>query len=192
MILNTLPKKITLAILIAFGSVVWLNTWHQYVYTNSRIAFPPVSNRLRDTLIILIPIMLAVWIGVALTQWIINRSSGRMSISTQSILAAGILGSLTSLTISLIESIRGTGTGIGYEYIFLASICNRVYPKGNLLLSTLKWIFPGPRAVQYHILLQDGVNLMLFNLAIIILMMILLEAFGYVKARNSYAQETAG
>jgi hypothetical protein len=190
--LNTLPKKIALAILIAFGSVVWLNTWHQYVYTRSQIVFPPVSNRLRDTLIILIPVMLAVWIGAALTQWIINRSSGRMSVSTQSILAAGILGGLTSITISLMESTRGIGTGIGNEFIFLASICNRVYPKGNLLLSTLKWIFPGPRAVQYHILLQDAVNLMLFNLTIIILLIIIVEGIGLITARNSYAQETAG
>ncbi len=190
--LNTLPKKITLAILIAIGSVVWLNTWHQYVYTRSRIDFPPVSNRLRDTLIILIPVMLAVWIGVAIAQWIINRSSGRMSPSTQSMLTAGILGGMTSITISLMEFTRGLGTGIGNQFIFLASICNRVYPNGNLLLSTLKWIFPGTRALRYHILVRDGVNLMLFNLAIVILLIILLEAFGFIKARNSYPQEIAG
>jgi len=192
MILNTLPKKITLAILIAFGSVVWLNTWHQYVYTRTRIDFPPVSNRLRDTLIILIPVMLAVWIGAALTQWIINRSNGRMSVSTQSMLTAGILGCMTSITISLMESTRSIGTGIGNEFIFLASICNRVYPNGNLLLSTLKWLFPGARALRYHILLQDGANLMLFNLAIIIVLIIFLEGIGLVRARNSYAPETAG
>jgi hypothetical protein len=190
--LNTLPKKITLAILIAFGSVVWLNTWHQYVYTRSRIDFPPVSNRLRDTLILLIPVLLAVWIGAALTQWIISRSNGRMSVSTQSILTAGILGGITSITISLIETTRGLGTGIGNQFIFLASICNRVYPNGNLLLSTLKWIFPGARALRYHILVQDGVSLMLFNLAIIILLIIIVEGIGLLRNRNSYAQEAAG
>ena len=190
--LNTLPRKITLAILIAFGSVVWLNTWHQYVYTRSRVTFPPVSNRRRDTLIILIPVMLAVWIGAALTQWIINRSSGRISVSTQSMLAAGILGGMTSITVSLMESTRGIGTGIGNEFVFLASICNRVYPNGNILLSTLKWIFPGSRALRYHILLRDGVYLMLFNLAIIILLIIIVEGIGLVRARNSHAQEAAG
>lgn len=192
MMFNTLPRKITLALLIAFGSVVWLNTWHQYAYTRSRVDFPPVSNRLLDTLIILIPVMLAVWIGAAITKWIITRSSGRMSPSTQSMLAAGILGGMTSITVSLMESARGIGTGIGNEFVFLASICNKVYPNGNLLLSTLKLIFPSARALRYHILVQDGVSLMLFNLAIIILIIIIMEGIGLVKAGNSYAQEKAG
>ena len=191
MILNTVPRKLALAILIAFGSVVWLNTWHQYVYTRSRVNFPPVSNTLRDTLIILIPVLLAVWIGVALTQWIINRSSGQMSPSTQSMLTAGTLGCLTSITVTLMESIRGIGTGIGNEFIFLASICNTTYPNGNVLLSTLKWIFPGARALRLHILLQDGANLMLFNLALTVLLIMLMEGLAFVRFRNSYAHEAS-
>jgi hypothetical protein len=67
-----------------------------------------------------------------------------------------------------------------------------VYPNGNLLLSTLKWIFPGARALRYHILVQDGVSLMLFNLAIIILLIIIVEGIGLLRNRNSYAQEAAG
>lgn len=182
MILNTMPRKIALAILIAFGSVVWLNTWHQYVYTRSRVDFPPVSNRLRDTLIILIPVMLAVWIGAALTQWIINRSNGRMSLSTQSMLTAGILGGMTSISISLMESARSIGTGIGNQFLFLASICNKIYPNGNLLLSTLKLIFPGARALRYHILIQDGFNLALVNLTIIILLILVMETGRMYKS----------
>lgn len=189
MILNTVPRKLALAILIAFSSVVWLNTWHQYVYTRSRVDFPPVSNTLRDALIILIPVLLAVWIGVALTQWIINRSNGRISVSTQSILAAGTLGGMTSITISLMESTRGIATGIGNEFVFLASICNRVYPNGNLLLSILKWAVPGSRALRFHILLQDGFNLALVNLAITILLILIME--GFVRTGNSHELETA-
>ncbi len=192
MILNTFSRKFALAIFIAFGSVLWLNKWHQYVYTRSRVDFPPVSNWLRDSMIILLPVLLAVWIGVALTEWITNRSNGRMSASTQSILAAAILGGMTSITISLIESTRGIGTGIGNEFIFLASICNRVYPNGNLLLSILKWAVPGSQALRLHILLRDGANLMLFNMAIAVLLIMLLEGFAYIKFGNSsHAQEAS-
>ena len=190
MILNTLPKKFALSTLIACCSVVWLNTWHQYGYSRSAINFPPISNWFRDSMIVLIPVMLAVWVSIALTQWLIGRSNGRMSPSTQSMLAAAILGGMTSITIMLIENYRIIGTGIGNEFVFLASICNRLYPNGNLVLSILKWMFPGTRALRFHILLQDGLYLMLFNLAITILLIILLEGFVRVRERNSYAHET--
>jgi hypothetical protein len=89
---------------------------------------------------------------------------------------------MTSITISLMESTRGIGTGIGNEFLFLASICNKVYPNGNLLLSTLKWIFPGARALRYHILVQDGFNLALVNLTIIILLILILETGRIYKS----------
>lgn len=189
-ILNTLPRKITLAVFIAFFSVAWLNKWHQYVYTRSRVEFPPVSNWLRDSVIVLLPVLLATWIGVALAEWIMNRSNGRLSPSTQSILTAAILGGMTSAMVLLIESNRNSGTGIGNEFIFLASICNRVYPNGNLLLSILKWVVPGARALRLHILLRDGANLMLFNLAITVLLIMLMEGLALVRFRNSYVNES--
>jgi hypothetical protein len=147
---------------------------------------------LRDTLIILLPVMLAVWIGAALTQWIINRSNGRMSVSTQSMLAAGILGGMTSITISLIESTRGIATGIGNQFTFVASICNRVYPNGNLLLSIIKGVVPGARALRLHILLRDEAYLMLINLAIIVLFILLMEGLALVRFVNSCARREAG
>ncbi|MBI5825910.1 MAG: hypothetical protein HZB18_17935 [Chloroflexi bacterium] len=190
MILHTLPRKFVLAIFIAFGSIAWLSKWHQYVYTRSRVDFPPVSNWARDSIIVLLPVLLAIWISVALTEWIINRSNGRMSLSTQSILMAAVLGGMTSAIIVLIESNRSIGTGIGNEFIFLASICNRVYPNGNLLLSTLKWAVPGAQALRLHILLRDGANLMLFNMATTLLLIMLMEGFAFVRFGNAYAHET--
>jgi len=184
MILNTLPNKSALAAIIAYAGIVWLNEWHQFVYTRSAIEFPPVSNWLRDSMIVLIPVTLAVWVGIGLIQWIIDRFGRRMSPSTQSMLAATILGGLTSLSIILIETNRIFRTGIGNEFAFLASICGSIYPNGNLLLSILQWIFPGTQAFRFHILLQDGVNLALINLAITILLILILE--GFVRGRNSY------
>ena len=187
MIFNTLPKKLALAALIAFGGIVWLNLLHEFVYTRSAIHFPPVSNWLRDTLIVLVPVMLAVWISIGLVQWMIDRFGWRLSVSTQSMLAATILGAVTSLSTIVIEANRVFQTGIGSEFVFLANICGRIYPNGNPVLNILRWLFPITQAFRFHILLQDGVNLALINLAITILLIIILEGFG---RRNSFDLET--
>lgn len=182
MILNTIPQKSMLTVFIACGSVMWLKTWHQYGYSRSPISFPPFSSWWRDTLVIVIPVLLAVWIGILFAQRLIDRSKKRMSLLTQSALMAIILGGLTSIAIMFIENSKVIWTGIGNEYVFLASICSALYPDGNTLLSILQWIVPGYRALRLHILLQDGLNLMLFNLAITVLLIMLLDLF--VNARN--------
>ncbi len=188
MILNTLPKKFARAVLIAFVGIAWLNLLHEFVYTPSAIQFPPVSNWLRDTLIVLAPVMLAVWIGIALVQWMIDRFGRRLSVSTQSMLAAAMLGALTSLSTILIEANRVFQTGIGSEFVFLANICDRIYPNGNPLLSFLRWLLPITQAFRFHILLQDGFNLALINMAITIFLISILEVFG--RSRNSFDRET--
>ncbi len=177
MILDTLLKKSALAILIAGGGIMWLNEWHQFAYTRSAIEFPPVSNWLRDSTIVLVPVMLAIWIGMALSQWFIDRFGGRLSPSAQSMLAAATLGGATSLAIILMEAGKIFQTGIGTEFAFLASICRSIYPNGNLLLNILQGIFPSTQAFRFHILLQDGFNLALANLTITILVIIILEGF---------------
>lgn len=191
MIFNTLPRKFAIAILISCASVMWLNKWHQYVYTRSRVDFPPVSTWAHDSMFILVPVMLAVWIGSALAQQITDLLSGRISASSQSMLIAAILGGMTTIAILLVESSRLIKTGIGNEFVFLASICNRVYPNGNLLLSFLKWAVPGAKALKLHILLKDGANLVLFNFAIIILVIMLMEGFALINNRRSFSHETA-
>lgn len=181
MIFNTLPKMSVLAIFIACGGVVWLNEWHQYGYSSTALTFPSVSSWLRDSMIVLIPVMLAVWLGIALAQRIINRFDQRMSPSTQSILTAAILGGMTSLTIILMENNRTIWTGISNELAILASICGTLYPNGNLLLNTLQGAFPSYQATRYHILLQDGFYLTLVNLAITIILIFILEGFSRVR-----------
>ncbi len=188
MILNTFPKKLALAALIAFGGIVWLNRLHEFFYSRSAIQFPPVSNWLRDALIVLVPVMLAVWIGMGLVQWMIDRFGQRLSLSTQSILAAAILGALTSLATIVIEANRVFQTGIGSEFNFLANICGRLYPNGNPLLSILNWLLPVTQAFRFHILIQDGANLALINLGITIFLILILEGFG--SRRNSFHLET--
>lgn len=184
MIIDTLPKKFSLAVLISFGSVVWLYTWHEYGFSRTPLLFPPFSNESRDALIILIPVMLGVWISVQLTKWIVELTGRRMSTSNQAILAALITTSLITTLVMSIEGTRTIRTGFGNEFIFISSICGRLYPNGNWLLSLLRAIFPGLLALRLHILLQDGFNLALVNLAIIILSTLLMEGIGKVSKSN--------
>ena len=181
MIFNTLPRKSILAIFIACGGVAWLNEWHKYGYSSAEVTFPPVSHWLRDSAIVLLPVMLAVWLGIEFAQRIINRFKQQMSPFTQSILVATLLGGATSLAFLLIENNRIIWTGISTELSFLVSICQTLYPNGNLLLRTLQWVFPSYQATRYHILLQDGFYLMLVNLAITIFLIFVLEGFSILS-----------
>ena len=174
-----------LAIFIACGGVMWLNEWHQYGYSSTEINFPTVSSWLRDSMIVLLPVMMAVWLGVALAQWINNRFDHKWSPSTQSICLAILMGVVTSLVFMLIESSRVIWTGISNELAFLASVCRTLNPNSNLLLDTLERAFPSYQAARYHILLQDGFYLTLVNLAITIFLIFILEGFARVgNSRN--------
>ena len=188
MALDTLPKKSVLAVLIAYGSVAWLTAWHEYGF-NIRMVFPSNSSWSRDTMIILLPVMAAVWVSIALAQWLIHRFQGRMSPSTQSILTASILGGLTTLSIILMESTRSFTTGIGNGVAIQLSICSKIAPASNLLLKTLLGIFPGPQALRYHVFLQDGIYLALINVGITIALMLIVEGF-MKRESNSYDLET--
>ena len=185
--LNTTLKKSTLAVLIAFGSILWLNQWHEYAYSRGAVKFPPVSNWLRDSLIVLIPIMVAVWLGMALIEWLTKRLGERIASTGQTILTATVLGSLTSLATILIETNRVIQTGISSQFSFVASICTRLYPTGTLILNTLKSMFGG-EGLRIHIMLQDGFNLALINLALIILVIMLMEVFS--KTSMQYQTQT--
>ena len=175
--LNTLPRKLILACLLAYGSVRWLNIWHQYGFSRSPIDFPTVSSWWRDSFALFVPILLAIWIGIAIAERFIQTSAGRISASNQSMFAAAILSIVTTLTVMTVEGSRSLATGIGNEFIILASLCGRLYPQGTLLLNALKWIFPSVLALQYHTLIQDGINLFFVNLALTILMLLLTETF---------------
>lgn len=175
MTINTPLKQFILAIFIACSSVLWLNQWHQYGYTRSPITFPPVSTWWRDAFILLIPLLLAVWLGSALAQRLAERFAGRFSPSMQIVVAAAILGGATTAAVLLMENTRIVWTGIGNELAFLANICGRLYPNGNWLLELLQSALPLGQAARYHILIQDGLNLILLNEGISLLAILLSE-----------------
>ena len=135
--------------------------------------------------------MLAVWLGVVIIEWLNHRLGERLAPTGQTILAAAILGSLSSLDTILIEINRALQTGISSQFSFVASICTRIYQSGTFgyfLLSILKSAFGG-EGLRIHILLQDGFNLALINLALIILSIIIMEAFS--KPGIRYQTQTA-
>ncbi|MEP0804327.1 MAG: hypothetical protein HRF47_02475 [Chloroflexota bacterium] len=175
MTLHTVLKKTTLALFVACGSVLWLSEWHQNGYTRSPITFPPVSTWWRDAFILLIPLLLAVWLGSALVRRLAERSARRTSLSTQAVLAAVIFGGLTTVAILLVENSRIVWTGIGNELTYLSGICGRLYPNGNPTLDFLQSVLPISQATRVHILLQDGMNLILLNCGISLLMLLLFE-----------------
>ena len=181
--LNTLFRKSTLAVLITFGSIIWLNKWHEYVYSHGAVKFPPVSNWLRDSLIVLIPIIIAVWLGFVLIEWFTHRFGERLTPTGQIVLTATILGCLTSLATILIEANRAIQTGISSQFSFVASICTRLYPTGTFILNTLKSMFGG-EGLRIHILLQDGFNLALINLALTILILMIMEVFSEISIQH--------
>ena len=183
MTLDTLPRKSALAVLIAYCSVIWLTVWHEFGF-NIRMSFPSNSSWPRDTLIILLPVMAAVWVGIALAQWLINRFQGRLSASTQSMLTASILGGLTTLSIILVEGNRIFRTGIGNGVAIQLSICGKILPASNLLLKTLLGIFSRPQALRYHVFLQDGIYLALINVGLTIFLMLILE--GFMRRKSNF------
>lgn len=176
MTINTPLKQLfILAILIACSSVLWLNQWHQVGFTRTPITFPPVSTWWRDVFLLLIPLVLVVWLGSALAQRVAERFVGRFSPSMQIVLVAVILGGLTTATILIVENSRIVRTGIGNELTFLANICGSLYPNGNRFLELLQSALPLNQAGRYHILIQDGLNLILLNGGISLLMILLYE-----------------
>ena len=182
--IDTFSKKMALAIMTACGGVLWLKIWHQYIYTRNPASFPPASTWLRDSMVVFIPVVLAVWTGSGISQSLLAHP--RLdSPSTRSVMSVFILGGLASVAIVLIEGSRFFLTGIGNEFVFLSNICGKIFSRSNILLNVLQSFFPDYRAVQLHILMQDGFYLILFNLVVTILFILVMEGMLSVKsARN--------
>lgn len=68
---------------------------------------------------------------------------------------------------------------------FCRIFAEKIFSRNNILLNVLQGFFPDYRAVQLHILMQDGFYLMLFNLVVTILFILVMEGMLSVKsARN--------
>lgn len=189
--LNTTARKFSIAAVIALGSVVWLNYWHEYGYSSAPLEFPTWSLTWRwDALIVFLPVLIVIWLGTALNDALLGRVAERMSASSQAILAATLLSVFSTIAVVLVEASRRLiSTGISVQLSFVASLCTRLYLKGNLLLSFIKWLIPDSRYLRVHFLVQDGINLVLMNLALIIIVGMLMEALTLLRTERSFWPE---
>ncbi len=186
--LNTLTRKFSIAAWIAVGSVIWLNYWHAYGYSTAPLEFPAWSSSWqRDALIVFLPVLIVVWLGIELHEKLWERAADRLSASTLAMYAAALLSVFSTIVVILVEASRNLiSTGISVQLSFVASLCTRLYPKGNLLLNFIRWLVPDSRYLRIHFLIQDGINLMLMNLALIIILVMFMEGLAVVRSKDSF------
>ena len=170
---NTLSKKIVLTVLVAFGGILWLNVWHQIGHSHEVIAASsPILNWLRDSVILLLPVMLAVWIGTVIAQWIGARSNGRISILAQSSLTIALVGILTSIVLVVVEANRFLRTGIGNDFALMVSVCRTINSSSFQIVDAIFSNFSRFETARLHVILQDLSSLTLVNLVITLLAML--------------------
>jgi hypothetical protein len=167
--IDTILKKITLTLFAALGGVLWLNIWHQIGHSHETIGSSPVVYWLRDSLIVLLPILLAVLIGSALLQWLGDRFSGRISPRSQTALTVAMLGVLTSTAIIMVEASRILPTGIHNDFALIVSVCRTINSSSFQFVDALFRNFSVFETARIHVILQDWSTLMLVNLAITML-----------------------
>jgi hypothetical protein len=170
-------KNLLLAILITYGGVLWLNVWHQLGHNHGLVSASEVLSWLRDSTIILLPVMLAVWSAFAIVQWLINLSNGRMSPLAQSILSVAFTSILTSAVFILIESNRGSQTGLANDFALSVSICSTIYSTGIKKLGTLMLGFSNFDVTRIYIMLQDLAGLMLVSMSVTFLLPLIIGEF---------------
>ena len=168
--LNSFSKKFVLAILIAFGGVVWLNVWHRLEHDHGLINSMPVSNWLGDSLIVLLPIMLVVWGGLALSQRLIDRSSRRMHSWLQTGLKAAVLGILSAAVLVLFETNTSLQTAISDDFAFKVSVCRMILFTDNAFHNFLLENFTNIQISQMYIASKDAASLVLIIMGITLLL----------------------
>ena len=173
--INSNSRKLLLTILIAYGGVLWLNVWHQIGHSHGTIGLSPLLYWLRDSIIILLPVMLAVWTGTAITQWLSDRSNGRMSPFAQSSLSVVLMGLLTSVAFIMIESNHSLRTGIGNDFALEVSICRTINSASYQMVETLFRSFSDFQIARIYVLLKDGISLILANMGITVLLTLTLS-----------------
>ena len=173
--LDTISKKITLSILIAFGGVLWLNIWHQIGHSHEAIGASPMVYWLRDSFILLLPVMLAVWTFAAIAQRLRDRSNGRISPIMRSALSVGVLGVFTSVIFISIETNRVFRMGIGNDFALVVSICRTINSAGFQLVDTIFRGFSNIETTRIHVMLQDWSTLVLAIFGIIVLFKLTLK-----------------
>ena len=173
--INTNSKKLLLALLLAYGGVLWLNVWHQIGHSYGTIGSSPVVYWLRDSVIVLLPALLAVFLGTGLSQWLGNRSNGRLSPRAQNFLSVVFVSGLSALAFVLIESNPSLRTGIGNDFALEVSICRTINSTSFQMVDSLLRNFSDFQVARFYVMLKDGVSLFAVAMGITVLMILTLS-----------------
>ncbi|HNN12341.1 MAG TPA: multicopper oxidase domain-containing protein, partial [Anaerolineales bacterium] len=186
--INNNIKKFFLALLIALSSVLWLNVWHQISYRQGEIVTSPFQHWLSDATFVFLPILIAVWIGVTLVQWISGDSEERLSVSSQSMLAILFVGVLVSSVVLMIETRQNIQIGLNKDLALAISVCSSSHPAGFSIFGFLLNDLPAYKASRVFLYMQDFSGVMLVTMAAIIFYMMIVDKLeaawlSLVKAR---------
>ena len=170
--IDTISRKITLTLLAAFGGVLWLNVWHQIGHSHEIIGASPVAYWVRDSLMVLLPVMLAVLSSAALIQWLGNRFNSRISPRVLTILTVTLLGALTSTVLIMAEISRILPTGIHNDFALIVSVCRTINSSSFQIVDAIFRNFSNIETARVHVILQDWSTLTLVNMALAFLSML--------------------
>lgn len=179
--INTNVRMFFFALLTAWVSVLWLNAWHQVSFNYSIPGIAPFRNWMSDTAIVFLPSILAVWLGMSIQKWAVERSAGRLSEPAQTALSVIILSLLVSAAILWIETSRSFQTEIGKGLSLSISICGSSHLNAPILGAWLKTL-PTFQGARIYVTLQDLASLILSTVGTSILFFFLVEKVEAVWA----------
>jgi len=164
---TTFSRKTVLAIFVAFGGVGWLDVWSRLRHAQVLSSPVSISTWLRDSLIVLPPVLLAIWLGVEFTQRLFKpaNKAGRVMLDLL------ILGGLTAIAILLIQNNTRLGTGIGNDFSLKVSICKTLFLKASPFFKAFLDHFSSAQISRLYVSLTDGTSLLAGNTVIIALLM---------------------
>ena len=189
--INKSSRIFLLALLMTYGSLLWLNVWHEISYQYGVLKLSPFRNLFSDSALVFLPVIAAVWVAASIIQWITDGFDGRMSPKLQTVFSVLIPSLLVSAVLLMVENNRNLHTGIGRDLSLAVSICGSIHADGfsfpwNLIMGEV----PSYQSYRVYVLLQDAANLLLANLGIALLFALSIEkvenAWGsFVKSRLS-------
>ncbi len=174
--INTSFRNIFLAIMTSYGGLLWLNAWHQY-HEHGIFGALPFFNWARDLVIVVGPVLLAVWIADGLSRWLSERLKWKSSNFSQSVIMVFILSVLAATVLVSIEANNHFfRTGIGRGLSLLVSICiTNNYIAGIPFFAGLFNNLSDFMITRNYLILQDWLGLLMVNLGISSLVMLALK-----------------
>lgn len=158
--------KVLLSLVLAYGGVLWLGVWHHVSHEFTSPAAQPVMNWLRDSAIVLLPVMLAVFAGTTLVQGLDKLTKGRLPSALQNVLSVLLAGFFSAAALVWIESGTFLQTGIGRDYAFEVSICRAINSTSFQAVDAFFSSLSDFQVARLYVSLKDFSSLLVVNLGL--------------------------